>query len=218
MSDPDSLLEVIAKCREVATVADDAWELEQARLRLEAARDDFDASLPRGLAWARFSSKALPERVVGPGGAQDAITRSQHAVRCSNVLWYGPPAVGKSSLAAAAARAWVESTQRPALWVSAEKLVVARIQHRAGNGEAPLVTRAMSAPLVILDDLGAGGTHASDANGDVIRARVNNDLPLWITTGLEVEEMIARYDGGVVRRIYERAMRVKLGKPKDGSS
>jgi len=210
---PRTLEEIIAACAAVATVPEGAWEAEQERMRAGEARDELEATVPRKLAWARFSSAGeltlTPEggRVATPSG----IAQSRAAVRCAHVVWMGPPGAGKSSLGVAALRAWVAGARRPAMFVAAHHLATARIQHAAGRGEAPLVIRAVAAPLLLIDDLGQGNATTTDAAADVIRDRVDQDKPLWITTGLTAQELTARYDGGAIRRIFERAMVVRVG-------
>jgi DNA replication protein DnaC len=95
----------------------------------------------------------------------------------------------------------------------AHHLGTARIQQRAGSGEAPIVARAIAAPLLLIDDLGAEAQTQNNAIADVIRDRFDEEKPLWFTTGLTANEVAARYDGGAVRRIFERAMVIQLVRP-----
>ena len=208
-----TLEDIIAECAAIATVPEGAWEAEQQRMRLGEARDNLEATIPRLLAWARFSAQG--DMTLTPDGVRVAspamVARSLASVRCAHVVWMGDPGAGKSSLAVASLRRWVSGSHRPAMFVAAHHLATARIQHAAGRGEAPLVARAIAAPLLLIDDLGQGNTTATDAVSDVIRDRVDQDKPLWITTGLTAQELMARYDGGALRRIFERAMIVRVG-------
>ena len=205
--------EIIADCASFATVPEGAWESEQRRMQLEEARDNLESTIPRALTWAWFTKHGrLTLTPDGQSVANDeAVRRSIDAVRCDHVVWMGPPGAGKSSLAVASLRRWVSGSSRAAMFIAAHHLATARIQHAAGRGEAPAVARAIAAPMLLIDDLGAGNATATDAASDVIRDRVDQGKPLWITTGLTAQELAARYDGGAIRRIFERAMVVKVG-------
>jgi hypothetical protein len=205
-----TLEEIIADCAKIATVPDGTWEADQERLRREEVRDELEATIPRDLRWARFGAPELAGRV----GGDRPIGRSQAAVRCAYVVWMGEPGVGKTSLAVAALRAWTRDARRAAMFGRAHHLGTARIQQRAGAGEAPVVARAIAAPLLLIDDLGAESQTQNSAIADVVRERFDEGKPLWITTGLTAQEVAARYDGGAVRRIFERAMVIQLkGQP-----
>jgi DNA replication protein DnaC len=205
-----TLEEIIADCAKIATVPEGTWEADQERLRREEVRDELEATIPRDLRWARFNAPELAGRVVG--GA-DPVARSQAAVRCQYVVWMGHAGTGKTSLATAALRAWSRDAKRAAMFGRAHHLGTARIQQRAGSGEAPIVARAIAAPLLLIDDLGAEAQTQNNAIADVIRDRFDEEKPLWFTTGLTANEVAARYDGGAVRRIFERAMVIQLVRP-----
>jgi DNA replication protein DnaC len=90
-------------------------------------------------------------------------------------------------------------------FVHATRLGVARIQHPAGHGEADEVREAVTAPLVLLDDLGAERDTANNAVGDVITERHAEGRSTWVTTGLSQGEIVKRYGGGIARRLFEGA-------------
>jgi DNA replication protein DnaC len=214
--DVESVLSVIERCQLAPTGAgvslvrpDGEWEAEQARMRSHDVADALEATIPRGLAWARFGSQELATRVAD----REAIAASRTAVRADHVVWVGGSGTGKTSLAIAALRAWVLGSGRAAMFGRAHRLSVARIQHRAGGGEAPYVVECRTTPLLMLDDVGGRqGTVSDDAPvSDVIRDRCDEDLPLWITTGLDAKALAARFDGGAVRRLFERSTIVKTG-------
>lgn len=96
-------------------------------------------------------------------------------------------------------------------FVHAFRLGVARIQHRAGDGEAEEVRDAMRAPLILLDDVGSERDTANNALPDVIFERHAEGRATWMTTGLTVSQLKARYGDGIARRMLERATVIKVG-------
>ena len=206
----EELLSIVARCQVAPTGAGVSlvrpageWEAEQARMRSHDVAAALEATVPRGFAWARFRSQELAARIAD----REAIAASRTAARADHVVWLGGAGTGKSSLAIAALRAWVLGSGRAAMFGRSHRLSVARIQHRAGGGEAPYVVECRTTPLLMLDDVGGRhGTVSDDAPiSDVIRDRCDEGLPLWITTGLDAKALAARFDGGAVRRLFERA-------------
>ena len=174
--------------------------------RLRRASASLERSLPPVLGWCRLDAPELSERVYGP-----AIDIGKIAFREDRLCLMGASRAGKTSLAVAMLRAWVETHHRSAMFVAAHRLGTARIQHPAGHGEAPLVEAAMRAPLVLLDDLGSERDGATNPIADVIFERHAQELPTWMTTGLTREPLVARYGAGVVARLFERARVIHLG-------
>jgi DNA replication protein DnaC len=162
-------------------------------------------SIPPTYAWATLDAPELPERVYAP-----AIVIGQTVCHEPRVCLMGASRSGKTSLAVAMMRAWVVKQERPALFVAAHRLGMARLQHPAGHGEAELVETAMRAPLVLLDDLGSEREFTMSPVADVIFERHAQDLPTWITTGLARDPLVARYGAGVVARLFERARVISL--------
>lgn len=169
---------------------------------------------------------AKVEELVGRVTASRALLQASLERPPSDaVLFIGPTGAGKTTLMSAMLGAWVRSDPRGrmgALFVSAGRFARERARYRLGGGEAPEVERAISAPLVALDDL---GNETSDRDGcinDLIWARWDAAAPLWITTGLVVdpnatEDQIAellgrKYDGGFARRVVEESKIVRLGR------
>jgi DNA replication protein DnaC len=136
----------------------------------------------------------------------------------------GPTGAGKTSLAVAMLDAWVRLVPRKrkgSLFVEAAWLARSRARHKLGDGESPLVAQALSAPLLLLDDLGQEREDRDGCITDVVYGRSNADLPTWVTCGLATkdqtleaftEALSRRYDGGFVRRIIETGKRVRLGR------
>lgn len=193
--------------------------------REEAVARDRDEDVARGIPprfrWARATSPELARRVhVVPSRWYANATECAARLAASDVvaaLLVGPAGSGKTSLAVAAMRSVPGS-----FFIKAERLERARIEHRAGDGEAPLVARAMRAPLLVLDDLGQDKPSAVSAVEAVILARHDAELRTWVTTGLDAgstgdhfPEIEGRYNAGVARRITQkgvaRVIRFTLG-------
>lgn len=185
------------------------WEcVREAEARVEAARETGPRGIPARYRWAHLDAPELRTRVhVALGSERDpaAVGRRLAASQSVAVALIGPSGGGKTSLAVAAMR-----EVRGALFVPARELERARIGHRAGDGEAPLVEACMRAPLLVIDDLGQDKPHALSAVEAVILARHESERRTWITTGLDsasrsgYPELEARYGAGVARRLTER--------------
>lgn len=175
--------------------------------RLAAAR----ATVPKRFRWALDADAAtLAPRVQFPAIA-GALTWARSPVTSSLVLMGGAGA-GKTSLAVAMFGAWLRTHRDPSARVAeAFGLALERQRHPLGTGEAPGVAAAMSASLLVLDDLGSEQANRSEAIADVLFARHNADLPTWVTTWLSDAELAQRYGGGVARRILEGAKVQRLG-------
>lgn len=173
--------------------------------------------IPARFGWASLSSSMLKKRVHIRGRDDEEIEPdTMAAVILAHagpaVLFVGPAGSGKTSLAVACLRA-VESPG--VMYVPAASLERARIEHPAGRGEAPLVHRAMTAPLVLIDDLGQDKPTSISAIEAVLLERHNAELPTWVTTGLTESEIEARYGAGVSRRLTEKgtALVVRMVRP-----
>jgi DNA replication protein DnaC len=181
----------------------DASVNEQRRAALSA----LEKTIPDSYRWARFSAPELRQRV--PASALAAAV--EYAWRHDRVCLMGASRAGKTSLAVAMLRRWVSHANRPAAFVHAYRLGVARILHPAGHGEPDLVESAMRAPLVLIDDLGGERDHAHSALPDVLVERHAENRPTWVTTGLTREQLVKRYGQGIVARVFERATLIRVG-------
>lgn len=179
-------------------------------------------SVPPHFRWALDATpEMLRDRVQA---ADEWLRRGLEAPPSKGLLFLGPTGAGKTSLAVAMLDAWVRhdpSSRKGALFVEAGWLSRARARHKLGADEAPLVQSCMTAPLLVLDDLGSEREDRDGCITDVLWTRTNHDRPMWITCGLASEkqtidafaEAIAkRYDGGFARRIIETSRVVMLGK------
>lgn len=169
-------------------------------------------------AWARptapeLAARCWPQRTAGglasPQEAIDAILRHE-----GNVVLRGMPGTGKTSLLCAALRVLYDrhDWRQRLVMADAYELGSARIQHPAGQGEAPVVDAAMEATLLLLDDLGNERQTQNNAVPDVIMARHHADVPTWITTGETREQIAAKYGGGVMRRVFDGALVIEMRK------
>ncbi len=180
------------------------WDCDQAQAKRSAA----DAALA-------LASRSLPEAFrnarFGAGGSVDEFVRpferiadAQQLVVASaqRVALVGPPGAGKTTLGVAMLRAWMARSRLPAVFVEAFAL---------SGGAMKLDDDLVRAPLLLIDDLGAERNMASTLVPELIYQRHAHDRPTWITTGFTPEQVLERYGGGIVRRVYERANVVKLG-------
>lgn len=226
--DPESLTAIMARMRfappatpeEMA--AAEAKELErraadEARER-ESRERDWTRIVGRRYAWARpgapeLAARCFPQRTAGgaatPQEAIDAILRHQ-----GNVVLRGLPGSGKTSLLCAALRVLYDRQRygRGIVMADATDLGVCRIQHPAGQGEAPLVAQAMTATTLLLDDLGNERQTQNNAVPDVIMSRHRDDLATWFSTGETREQIAAKYGGGVMRRVFDGALVIEMRK------
>ena len=166
-----------------------------------------DDGIPGDFRWATLDAPELVHRVgLAPRAAGvPTVARTAQAILAHKgpaVVLVGPTGSGKTSLAIACMR-----ERRGALFVPAEVLDRARIEHKTGSGEAPIVARCMRVPLLVIDDIGQDKPTVVSATESVILERSREGLPTWVTTGLggtvaSVSAEIARaYNAGVARRL-----------------
>lgn len=192
-------------------------ERERARA-VEAAEAGWLRLVGKRYAWARptapeLATRCWPQRTAGGAAsaqeAIDAIVRHE-----GNVVLRGLPGTGKTSLLCAALRVLYDrhDWRQRLVMADAYELGSARIQHPAGQGEAPPVEAAMGATLLLLDDLGNERQTQNNAVPDVVMARHHADVPTWFSTGETREQIAAKYGGGVMRRIFDGALVIEMRK------
>lgn len=171
------------------------------------------ATLPKAFDAAELDAAWLATLV----GAT-AMQQARSSLTSGQVTFLGLPGSGKTSLAVAMLRAVLRAEVATAgprwkathLYVSSFALAKARSSAPLGS-EAPLIERALSAPLVIVDEFGGEDPRHASAVKEVVYERHAQDLPTWVTTGVGPREIADRYGGGIARRVFEDAVVFKLG-------
>ncbi len=172
---------------------------------LARQRAEFDRLLPTHYRWAAFGAPEFAARC-----ADSRAVAGARSDRTGWVVIMGPPGAGKTSLGVSLLREWTTEGLGSPRFVHAYRLGYARIQHRAGDGEAAEVERAMVG-LALLDDVGSERDTANNAVPDVLFERHACERPTILTTGLDASQLATRYGGGIARRILERATVIRLG-------
>lgn len=175
----------------------------------EAARRENAAarSVPPRFEWATLECEMLSARLKCPLPTPERI---EAIMRADRVVFVGRGGTGKTSLAVALMR---EAARRgaDAHFMASYRLATARAKYPLGEGEPPLVERARTAGLLLLDDVGnEHDTKMSDVR-TVVFERHDYERPIWITTALSSRELGAAYGGGFLRRIGEGAVAVDCG-------
>lgn len=190
------------------------WDCQRAdEVRREMEHQERRAGIPSRFAWARLSAPELAGRCRPVGNVGEPVQANVVAAMVIQhpgpaVVFYGQAGSGKTSLAVACLR------EVPGgMMVHAGALGRARIEHQAGQGEAPLIRRAMQARVLLIDDLGQDKSTQVSAVEDVINVRHDAELATWVTTGLTSRQVEERYGAGVRRRLTERgtALVVRFG-------
>lgn len=125
-----------------------------------------------------------------------------------NLVLLGETGSGKTLGAAAlATRLLTEATAdrdwsraRRLVFVDAARLAIAREQHGLGEGEAPLVQRCLTTPLLFLDELGYLDKNTGIVE-QVIDVRNKTGLPIVVTSGMQPIELQARYGSATARKL-----------------
>lgn len=155
-------------------------------------------SVPSGFSWVSFDAPELATRVKRP----DLIASARKLVEHSNVVLRGPAGRGKTTVGVAMLRAWVERHDTPAVFLPA---------HRLSGGAFVLDDDLLSAPLVLIDDLGSERAMSSNLLPDLVYERHARDRGLWVTTWMNVDQIAVRYGDGIARRLFERAAVLDFG-------
>jgi DNA replication protein DnaC len=125
-----------------------------------------------------------------------------------NLLLLGSTGCGKTVGAAVLARRLLTTAKTERDWrrargiafVEAARLAIAREQHGLGQGEAPLVQRCFTASLLILDELGYLDKETGTIE-QVVDARNKARRPIVVTSGMQPQELQARYGGATARKL-----------------
>lgn len=163
-------------------------------------------SVPGRYAWARLDAPEMPLRV----GAV-ALRAAVASPVAEQLIFTGPSGSGKTSLAAALFRAAMRPSDASGLFALSWRLGACRATWPLGKGDPPALVAAMSARLLVLDDVGSEPPGATNPVAEVIFERHAEALPTWITTALTVETAAARYGEGIARRMFEGAAVLDCG-------
>jgi DNA replication protein DnaC len=165
-------------------------------------------TIPTAFADARLDAPWLAQLV-----GSEAMEQAWNNLTAKRAALIGPPGAGKTSLAVAMFRAAVETAPQGVAryrYVSSHALAKARATSSLGE-EAPLVERALQAPLLLLDELGGEDSRHASAVAEVLYERHAENLATWITTGVNPQAVANRYGGGIARRVFEGAAVFRLG-------
>lgn len=183
------------------------WDCDRALMaKVDAARERGAAiaTIPKRYVWASVDAPELAQRVKVREPLDGVVRRVLGARR---VIFVGPSGAGKTSLACACLRERIPH----GIFMTCFRLGVARGQSALGQGEPAVVEKAMTAPLLLLDEVGGEAKTVTNAVRDVLFARDDADLPTWITTGFTSHQLAETYGDGALRRIIEGAYVVRLG-------
>jgi DNA replication protein DnaC len=190
----------------------DCWEKSKIEARRRTAVSRTIYNMPPRYRWARFDAKELPERVRVRG----AIDKARQAVDdgCDRVLFLGPAGSGKtvSACCCLVRKIFERGTEDGVIgdFVDCFALSAARAQSSLGD-EPALVTRALSAHVLVLDDLGAEKDIHGSAVAEVLHERHAHMRHTIVTTGFTLEHLAGRYGDGIARRLAEGARIIDLG-------
>jgi hypothetical protein len=97
------------------------------------------------------------------------------------------------------------------MFVTTFALSKARREHRLGEGDAAIIRDAITATVLLMDELGAEAGRGDTAVPEIIHERHAADRVTIYTTPFQRDELEGRYGSGIARRIFEGAVMVRLG-------
>ena len=178
---------------------------DEAAARAAELDEAWSDAIPFAYRWASLDDP----RLAACGKIGRFVDTAREMVRASvlprRITLAGDAGDGKTLLGVAILRALSLLRLCRPMFVSSPDLAEARIQARAGNGEAPLVVAATGARLVLLDDLGMAAATHRDANISVVDDRFKAGATTIVTTGFTMDQLAAKYGDGVARRVFGRS-------------
>ena len=152
----------------------------------------------------RFQPYALSESPQPVIAAQ-----LQKADKAESFYLFGPYGTGKTGLAVGYLKRWLDTYDRPALFVSAPRLF-AELRNTYDDREASelaVIDRYARVPLLVLDDLGSESFKSADWLSDrlylILGERHDELRPTVITSNLSLRELESRVGERVTWRISE---------------
>ena len=175
-----------------------------------------------------FSSGEEPKNALAVKAAMNFVEHYDRARAKGWLLgFWGQPSAGKTHLAYAIAIACVRRYHAKTTVLNVvEMLRQERKTFRKDDPDAPRrspIDLAMSAELLVLDDLGAEYTKESLDNSSVswvyeqlyliLDHRVMHNLPTIFTTNLSPSDLARRMDNGAAMRVWGRIERAQVAPP-----
>lgn len=183
-----------------AVQAPEASEEERAARQRQRRLERVERVVPQKYAGLTLDSPVLVRRVT----ARTAIDAARKLLDSPGLVFVGNSGSGKTTLACAAMADWIVAKGGTPYFVACRALAAARMAHSLGEGEADIVSRAVAADLLILDDLGVGDDAHRSAVGDVIDERYDRMRVTWVTTGFDAANITGKYGEGRSRRVFAK--------------
>jgi DNA replication protein DnaC len=133
-----------------------------------------------------------------------------------SLLLLGPVGVGKTFQSYGALREMAVTGVASQWTVVTAADLYARLQPRYGVDSETEFERHAKAPVLLIDDLGAGGKiseHTENVNFRLINYRYDHQLPTLITSNVLPKELSARMGDRVASRLVEMCRRVNITGP-----
>lgn len=178
-------------------------------------------SIPAKFRGVRFASPEFSKRVK----ASDLAIASAKAAPTGKravVTIIGAAGAGKTTLACAMLSDVIEAAAdlkcdanvlgraRFARFADAVDLSQARQEHRLGADAPPTVLMAKNASVLVVDEFGRDDRRVADV-AKVIHDREAASRLTIVTTWMDQRAIADAYDGGVARRLFEKATVIRLG-------